>query len=364
VTRRTMILLGLLLLLAGAFPWLVPSPAITTIAVFTLLYAAAAVAWNLFSGYTGAISLGHGAFFGIGAYSMALVCQDWHLSGGWPPFLVLPLCALFACLWAAPAGWIALRVRGDAFVILTIALFFGAQLLAFNLRGLTNGSIGLNLPIPPWSGALFNLPFYSVALALLLLTCGVACWVRASRYGLLLLAIRDDEARAQSLGVRVGPCLLWAYVLSAAFVGMAGGIWAYFVGSIYPQFAFDPSFDVAIPLVCFLGGMGETFGPLVGTLLLVPLAQYLTLQFGAIDLDQLLYGALLLLILLGLPEGIVPTLVRLSKKRKTRPNAHVSALEVEPEEAALAVQAKKPHTSSGKHDLSGEERREEERKDA
>jgi branched-chain amino acid transport system permease protein len=309
--------LGLLLLLACVFPWLVPNPAVTTIAVFTVLYAAAAVAWNVFSGYTGYISLGHATFFGVGAYTLAIVCQDWQIPAGPAPFLLLPLCGLAACACAVPAGWLVLRVRGHTFVIITIALFFSFQLLAFNLRDLTDGSIGLNLPAPSWSGADFNLPFYEVSLALLLLALCVSWWIRSSKYGLGLLAIRDDEDRARGLGLPTGAYKLSAYILSAAFAGVAGGIYAYFVGSIYPQFAFDPTFDVAITLACFLGGLGTLWGPLLGALLLVPLQQYLTVQFGATGLDHIVYGLLFLFLLLVLPEGIIPSLQRRWRKRRS-----------------------------------------------
>jgi len=213
-------------------------------------------------------------------------------------------------------GWIALRTRRHVFVVVTIALLFIFQLLAYNLRGMTNGSGGVFLPITPWSSDFFDLPFYYVALALLLLAIGVSWKVRHSKYGLGLLAIRDDEDRALGLGVKTGPYKLEAYVVSAIFVGMAGGLFAYYGGIIYPQFSFDPAVDVAIVMMAFLGGLGTLAGPLVGALLAEPLQQYLTLQFGGNGLDLALYGALLLIILIFLPQGIVPSLQRIWSNRK------------------------------------------------
>ena len=150
-----------------------PNPAITTVAIFTLLYAASATGWNLFSGSTGFISLGHATFFGIGAYTPTLLCRA--ISADAVPLLLVPLSGSAACLVALPAGWVALRVRGNTFVILTIALFFSFQLLAYNLTGITNGSIGMNLPTPSWSGDVYNTSFYDVALGLVVrwgLICG------------------------------------------------------------------------------------------------------------------------------------------------------------------------------------------------
>ncbi len=294
--------LGLLVFLALllAFPLLFPDPAVTTIAVFTLLYAGAAVAWNLFSGYTGYVSLGHAVFYGVGGYALALLCKDWNIQGGYVPFLLLPLVGLIASVFAIPLGWIALRARRHVFVVITIAMFYIFQLLAYNLPGITNGSAGMFLPSPPWDAGFFNTPFYYVSLIVLLSSIGVSWWVRNSKYGLGLLAIRDDEDRALSLGVKTN-------AFKAFFVGMAGALVAYFVGSLYPPFAFTPVFDVTVALMAFLGGVGTLVGPLVGALLLAPLQQYLTVQLGIVGLDLILFGALLLAVMLLLPEGIVPT---------------------------------------------------------
>jgi branched-chain amino acid transport system permease protein len=305
-------ILGLLALLAFflAFPLLFSNPAVTTIAVFTLLFAAAGTGWNIFSGYTGYIALGHAAYFGLGAYALALICQDWHIPGGYIPFLFVPVAGLIAAIFAVPLGGMALRTRRHTFVVITIAIFFIFQLMAYNLRTITNGSAGMSLPIPPadWNEYFLNDVFYYVTLALTLLALALSWWVRNSKYGLSLLAIRDDEDRALGLGVKTGPYKLIAFVISAFFVGMAGAMYAYFLGSIYPPFAFDALFDVAIALMAFLGGLGTLSGPILGALILEPAQQYLALQYGENGWYLILYGLLFLLVILFLPEGIVPTL--------------------------------------------------------
>ena len=298
-----------LLLLTLVFPVLLsPNIAVTALAVYTLIFALTVTGWNIFSGYTGYISLGHSLYFGVGAYTLALACQQWNIPGGYIPFLLLPLAGLVAGVFALPLGWICLRVRRHVFVVVTIALLFIFQLMAYNLTFITNGSGGVFLPITPWGSDFFDLPFYYVALALLLLAIGVSWRVRYSKYGLGLLAIRDDEDRALGLGVKTGRYKLAAYVVSAIFVAMAGALFGYYGGIIYPQFTFDPAVDVAIVMMAFLGGLGTLTGPLVGALLAEPLQQYLSLQFGGNSLNLVLYGALLLVILLFLPRGIVPSL--------------------------------------------------------
>jgi branched-chain amino acid transport system permease protein len=303
---KTLGLLALLLFVL-VFPVLLsPNNVVTDMAVFTLIYAMAATGWNIFSGYTGYISIGHAVYFGLGAYTMAIACQDWNVPGGYLPFLLLPLAGLAAGVVAIPLGFAVLRVRRYAFSVTTIALMFIFQLLAYNLRGITQGSLGAYLPPPTWGSGVIDLPYYYVTFALLLVSI-VVSW-RNSKYGLGLLAIRDDEDRAFGLGVKTGTYKLTAYVVSAIFVGIAGGMFAYFVGTIFPQFAFDPIVDVNLTTIAFLGGLGTLTGPLIGVVLVVPLQQYLTLQFGGESLNLVLFGSFLLVVLLVLPQGIVPSL--------------------------------------------------------
>ncbi len=299
----------LLLVIALVFPLIFSNPAVTTVAIFTLIFAAAATGWNIFSGYTGYVSLGHAAYFGLGGYAMAIMCQDWKLPGGYGPFFLVPVAGLVAALFSIPLGWIALRVRRHTFVVITIAMFFILQLLAYNLRNITNGSTGIGLPIPiDWSGNFFNFPFYYVALGVLLVAIVISWWVRNSKYGLGLLAVRDDEDRALGLGVNTGPSKLAAYIISALIVGMVGAIWAYFVESIYPPSGFDATFDIAVVLMAYLGGLGTISGPILGALILEPAQQYFTLQYGENGYYLVVYGALFLVIMLLLPRGIIPTL--------------------------------------------------------
>ena len=313
-----------LVLLAAfiAFPFVFTDPATTTVAVFTLFFAAAGVGWNTFSGYTGYIALGHAVYFGIGAYAMALLCQDWNIQPGYAPFFLLPLVGLIAAAFSVLFGWVALRTRRHTFIVITIATFFIMQLMAYNLRGITNGSAGISLPIPfDWTADFFNIPFYFVALAILALAFITSWWIRNSKYGLGLLAIRDDEDRALGLGVNTGPFKLIAFVISAFFVGMVGGLHAYFNSSIFPPFAFDALFDVAIALMAFLGGLGTLYGPILGALILVPAQQYLTVQLGSSGYNLILYGVIFLAIILLLPEGILPTISKRWNKWKASRNS-------------------------------------------
>lgn len=311
ITRVRPALLLLVLVVALVFPFAAPvifsGGSALSIAVLTIIFAGAATAWNIFSGYTGYIALGHAVFFGSGAYALAIICAHWHVTGDYNPMFLLPVCGLIAAAIAVPIGALVLRTRGHTFVVITIATFFIAQLLAYNLRFLTHGSAGLELPIPSWSGDSFDPPFYYVGLLILLIALFTSWWVRGSKYGLGLRAIRDDEERARGLGVRTGSAKLLAFVLSAFFVGMLGGLWAYYIESVFPNSGFDALFDVAVALMVFLGGTGTLAGPILGALILVPVQQSIAANPTLTSWYLIIYGGLYLVVILLLPEGILPT---------------------------------------------------------
>jgi branched-chain amino acid transport system permease protein len=296
------------------FPQVDGNVTATSIAVFALIYMVATSAWNIFSGYSGYLALGHAVFFGTGAYALALAEQGWQVPAGWTVFALLPFAGLIAGLVAIPVGMIALRTRRHTFVVVTIAIFFVFQLFATNVA-FTGGTAGYQLNQPVWSAYTFNDPFIYMAVLVLAGTIAVSWAVRRSRFGLQLLSIRDDEERARGLGVRVGRVKLAAFVLSAIPVGMVGGLYAFFLGSIYPQSVFDPLFDISIALMGFLGGLGTIAGPLLGGLVLESLQQYFTQHSG----DYLIiYGVLFLVVILVLPRGVIPSLQQLWHWYRTR----------------------------------------------
>jgi branched-chain amino acid transport system permease protein len=301
---------GFFILLAFSivFPLLFSNPVVTTIAIFTLIIMAASTGWNLFSGYTRYLSLGHATFYGMGAYIMAGICQIWHVPGGAIPLFLLPVVGLVTGVFSLPLGWIALQTRRSTFMVITIAIFALASVLPSLLGTLFSQFSNIYLPIPLWDQSIFNLPFYYAALLLLFCALAVSWWMRSSKFGLTLLAIGDDEDRALGLGNRTSLYKLASWTISAIFVGMAGSLNAYYIGLLDPSSAFDRSINVALPVTAFLGGIGTLGGPLLGAIFTVPIQQYLTLQFGSVGLDLILYGALLLVVILFIPQGLAPVL--------------------------------------------------------
>lgn len=301
-----------------AFPAMFTNTTVTTIAVFSIIFMASATAWNSFCGYSGYVSIGHAVFFGSGAYTLVLIAADNHMTGGYGVFALVPLAGVVAVAIAAPFGLIALRTRRHTFVVVTIAVFFIFQLLAFNLKFLTRGSQGVSTPTPPWFGSAYNDRFYYAGLCVLTVALLISFGVRHSRFGLQLLAIRDDEDRAAGLGVRTTRVKLVAFMLSAFPVGMAGAVWGYFLGAIHPQFAFNPLFDLSVAIMAFLGGLGTISGPLLGAALLESLQQYFAIQYSQDNLYLIAYGALFLVVIVLLPRGVIPTIVGVVRNWRER----------------------------------------------
>jgi len=288
-----------------AFPFVVHAAWIVNIGVLTLMYATLATAWNLFSGYTGYISLGQVAFFGLGAYTLGISFEHFGIGSGYNPLFALPLVGAGVALASLPVAWIALRTRHMTFAIVTLTLLFVVQQLAFNLHSLT-----------------YDRPFYLAMLALLLTALAV-CWiVLRSKLGLMLLAIREDEEKARGLGVRVTGAKLVAWWLSIAITAMAGGVWAYYLTFIYPESAVDPLVMIGAVLMTFLGGRGTLWGPAIGAFVLVPAQQYLLTRLGASELYLVGYSAVFMVVLLVLPRGILPSLRDAIERTRERRRTH------------------------------------------
>ncbi|MEP6641870.1 MAG: branched-chain amino acid ABC transporter permease, partial [Gaiellales bacterium] len=198
------------------------------------------------------------------------------------------------------------------------------QQLAFNLHSLTNGASGLIVPLPPFPVGTFERPFYLAMVAVYAVAVLLSWYIATGKLGLMLFAIRDDEDRARGLGVHVTYAKLVAFAISAGLVAMLGGIWAYYIGFIYPQFAVDPLVTVGAVLMAFLGGRGTIWGPTLGALILVPAQQYLAFSQGASELYLVAYAAIFLVVMLLLPRGILPSLTDMVGARRSSNGAQAT----------------------------------------
>jgi ABC-type branched-subunit amino acid transport system ATPase component/ABC-type branched-subunit amino acid transport system permease subunit len=285
-----------------------------SVLIFTFLLAVMASGWNIMAGFTGYVSIGQSAFLGIGAYTVALLA----LRTGVSPLLLAPLGGVAAALVAAVLGATVMRAREHAFVIITIALLFLFQTLALNLEGLTGGSNGLTLPLPSWDRDIQNLPFYYLMLGLLALSVLLSWWIRRTKFGMGLIAIREDEDKAAAIGVRTPAYKVLSFVASAVLIGVAGGVYAYYLTFIDPRGMFDILVSVQLVLAALVGGRGTIWGPVLGAFLVVPLNEA-TVNLGAAEgLHLFAFGLALGAVVLFLPYGLIPTVRAWWERRHPR----------------------------------------------
>jgi branched-chain amino acid transport system permease protein len=306
-------------------PWVVPNQYYQHIIVMTFMAAVMASSWNIIGGYAGYTSLGHAAFFGLGGYLVAWT----HNQYGWHPFVSSWFLAFVVMAVALIMGWISLRTQGSAFVVVTIAIVFIFRLLALNLEKITNGAKGLTQPRPgwggvPWSPEFIKIPFLYFFLVLLCLTIFASWWIRHSKFGLGLVAIREDEGKAESVGIDTMMYKVLAFGVSAYFVAVAGGIYSYFLTYIDPSFIFDVFVSVTMVLMAILGGRGTLWGPVLGAFIMQPLSIWVVGQFKGTTIHLTVFGGILLLVMLFMPQGILPAV---SDSIRQREKARLAAKE-------------------------------------
>lgn len=291
-------------------PWLTPNAFVLYVATLTVMYAALSSSWNIMGGLTGYISLGHSFFFGLGAYFTGLTSARLDLSPG----LMVLAAGVFVGLVAAGVGFVALRVKGASFVIVTLSLVYMGSLTAQGWRSLTGGSSGLTVPRLALTEQVGHLPFFYAFSLLFLAVLALTWWLRRSEFGRSLMAIREDEHKAEMLGIDTATLKLAAFVLSAVFVGVGGGLYAWWRVFLDPIFVFSITVSVNLILIALLGGVRSLWGPALGAVLFMPGSYWLLTTYPQIHL--LLTGLLLGAIVLFLPDGIIPSLqARLARYR-------------------------------------------------
>ena len=284
-------------------PFWLTSPYYLHVTIMAGIFTILALSLNLLLGYTGQLSLGHAAFFGIGAYTSALLA----LKLEWPFWIGLPAAALAAGLAGWAIGRLALKVRGAYFVLVTISFAGVISLVSVNWMELTNGPLGLpGVPAPELGSISFRTK--SAYYYLVLLAAAVAYLVCHrlvhSRLGRAFLALRENEALAESVGVDPVRTLVLAAVVSAAMAGVAGSLYAHYTRFVSPE-VFLFSYTVTMVIMVVAGGKGTLLGPVIGALLFTVLPEALR-EAMAWQWQMLAYGVLLVLLVYFLPRGIVP----------------------------------------------------------
>lgn len=273
-----------------------------------------ASAWNILGGYAGQVSLGYSAFLGIGSYTTLLLVLK-----GWNSWITLPLGALLAAIFSVIIGLPAFRLRGPYFTIATIGVAEAVRVCASSVEW-TGGSSGLRMPAGSFD---FTVNYFSM-IVLAILTVAIAGWVKQSAFGRALSAIRQDIDAAEAVGVNATRFKLIAHAISAALVGVAGGLYAINFQYIAPGSVFDFRLSLSIVLMPILGGVGTVIGPVLGAVI------FSTLQIKLLSIPALrdsflfIYGGLLIVIMMYEPYGFVGVGRRIARLFAFRPASRMS----------------------------------------
>ncbi len=296
---------GLVLALALAFPFVFPSSFMLNFGVLALFYAFIGQSWNISGGFAGQLSFGHVAFFGVGAYASTIVQMRLGLS----PWFGLPASALAGALVGGIIAVLSFRagLRGSYFALITLAFAEVLRIIS-NSVGITGGGLGMLIPMKA-GVANFQFAersgFYFLILLLTALSIALAEWLRRSRFGAHLAAIRENEEAAMALGIDVFTEKVKVMLLSGAIGGVGGCFFAQYFLYIDPTIVFGVDKSVEMLLVSMIGGAGTVFGPLIGSVLLALVSEGTRVLTKLPGLSLVLYGGLLVVIIAYLPNGLI-----------------------------------------------------------
>jgi branched-chain amino acid transport system permease protein len=290
----------------AVFPLFLANPFHLHIYAMVVFSAALGVAWNLIGGYGGQLSIGHTAFFGIGAYTSTLLYVHWGTS----PWVGMWAGGVLSMIIAAIVGYPSFRLRGPFFALSTIAFAEVLHLTALNWRSLSEGAAGLIIQFRPgFSRMMFahKLSYVYLALGLLFMAFGVVLKIDRSKFGYYLRALREDEDGAKALGIHTARMKLWALMISAFLTALGGTFYAQYFLLIDPYTVFSLDLSIQMALVSIIGGIGTVAGPIIGSILMTPLAEFLRALFGGTyqGLHLIIYGAILIVVVIFLPQGIM-----------------------------------------------------------
>ena len=312
--------LAIVIVVMLVLPLTVKSSFALDILIRVLLFAFIGTAWNLLGGYAKQLSLGHSAFFGLGAYTSTLLQIDFGIS----PWIGMVAGGIVAMIASLPIGWLCFRLRGPYFTIATIATAQVLMLIFLKFRDFAWGAEGTTIPnlgnAPLMMQFESKAAYYYIVLGLLAVALIVTAFVERSRIGYYLVAIGEDEDAAEAIGVDVPKVKREIYMISAFLTGLAGTFYTQYIYFIDPQTAFNFSVSIEAALVSIVGGIGTLWGPVVGTVLLETtsalLQSWLGNSIGGVQLT--VYALMLMAVILWRPTGIMGYLAEVRARRRAK----------------------------------------------
>ncbi|RZI41593.1 branched-chain amino acid ABC transporter permease [Herbaspirillum sp. HC18] len=294
------------LAVAALLPWFVDSPAHQNVAILILMAAQMGVAWNIVGGYAGQVSLGHVAFYGIGAYTSTLLLTQFGVN----PWIGMLLGGIVAAAVSLVIGWSCFRLKGHYFTMATIAVAEIVQIIFTNWE-FAGAAVGITLPMDNqgWEALVFSskVPYYYIALGLLLVTLLANYLIEKSYLGYYFRAIKDEPDAARSLGVNLSTYKQVAFAVSSFFTALGGSLYAQKELYIDPASVIGTAVSIKMALVSILGGIGTLFGPVVGAGVLTIIDEGTRVMFGGSGrgTDLIIYAALIIVIAVYYPTGVM-----------------------------------------------------------
>jgi branched-chain amino acid transport system permease protein len=307
INPRHTVLVAILIAILIALPMMIKSSFAMDIFIRILLFAFIGTAWNLMGGYAKQLSLGHAAYFGLGAYTSTILQINYGVS----PWIGMVAGGIVAMLASLPIGWLCFRLRGPYFTIATIATAQALMLIFLKFRDFAWGAEGTTIPNLGAAPLMMQFEnkssYYYVALGLLLLSLLVTWLIERSWIGYYLVAIGEDEDAAEAIGVNAPKMKRDIYMISAFLTALAGTFYTQYIYFIDPATAFSFNISIEAALVSIVGGIGTLWGPLIGTVLLETtsalLQSWLGSSVGGIQLT--VYSLILMAVILWRPTGLM-----------------------------------------------------------
>lgn len=298
--RNPRVQVGGLFVVLALFPVLTVNNYYLSFGFLVLMYAALSIGWNIIGGYAEYQSFGHAAFVGLGGYTTAILLS-WL---GWSPLLTSVLGALVAGAFAVVIGYLCLRLRGAYFSVVTL---LAALILLIAIKNVPylNATAGIFLSAPAESVTMSSVILYYAMLVVLVVTVLVSRWIERSRIGIGLFAIREDEEVASVQGIDTTNLKVFAFVISAGLAGLAGGLYAWYLGYVIPEPMFSLNISILVVLMSLIGGTDTWVGPFVGAVVIRALQEVLTILISG-PIANTILGLVLIGVILYLPSGLVP----------------------------------------------------------
>jgi branched-chain amino acid transport system permease protein len=304
--RKDLLVFILFMCILAVVPLFLRDAFLCHILIMIMMYATMSIGWNIIGGYAGQVSFGNAAFFGVGAYTTAILLVNYNVN----PWLgMLAGCVLSVGL-AVVVGYPCFRLRGHYFAIATIAVG-EIMVVIFTNWDYVGAAVGIYMPILEESVTNFEfhsskIPYYYIILVMLLVAIAVSYFIEESRLGYYLRAIKDDPDGARSLGIDIQKYKMIAFSISAVLTSICGTFYGQYVLYIHPSSTMDLMMSIHLCIIALIGGIGKLFGPVVGAFVFIPLMELTRVYLGSEGqgIDMIIYSLLVIMIAIWRPQGL------------------------------------------------------------